>query len=268
MYSLGYDSKSGVRQAVARNLINVSNQVSADCFMKKIFPLYKDLLTKDKEEKVRKTCADVVAEIAKASPLDRTSKDLQDLYFGFLQDQTSKIVRGTAFQNIGPFIACFKDQGQIDNRIVNFFINTTEKTTNKDVCYYASYNFPAFIWVSGEEDWSRYRKLYLKLTQSQDVSTKKTLACSLHELSRILGPTITSTDLIEVVDRFLKDNNPDVRQSILKNLHVFLENISPDRRQSYISCILQTYNESGKRDWRTKEILAKNLHKLIDLFPK
>jgi hypothetical protein len=44
--------------------------------MKKIFPLYKDLLTKDKEEKVRKTCADVVAEIAKASPLDRTSKDL------------------------------------------------------------------------------------------------------------------------------------------------------------------------------------------------
>jgi HEAT repeat protein len=97
MYSLGYDSKSGVRQAVARNLINVSNQVSADCFMKKIFPLYKDLLTKDKEEKVRKTCADVVAEIAKASPLDRTSKDLQDLYFGFLQDQTSKIVRGTAF---------------------------------------------------------------------------------------------------------------------------------------------------------------------------
>jgi hypothetical protein len=49
---------------------------------------------------------------------------------------------------------------------------------------------------------------------------------------------------------------------------VFLENIHPDRRQSYITCILQTYNESGKRDWRTKEILAKNLHKLIELFPK
>lgn len=44
--------------------------------MRKIFPLYKDLLTKDKEEKVRKTCADVVADISKSSPLDRTSKDL------------------------------------------------------------------------------------------------------------------------------------------------------------------------------------------------
>lgn len=43
--------------------------------MRKIFPLYK-MLIKDKEEKVRKTCADVVADVAKASPLDLTSKDL------------------------------------------------------------------------------------------------------------------------------------------------------------------------------------------------
>jgi len=53
-----------VRQAVARNLVNISKNVSLDCFTKKIFPLYRDLLTKDKEEKVRKTCADVIAEFA------------------------------------------------------------------------------------------------------------------------------------------------------------------------------------------------------------
>ena len=62
--SLGYDMKSGVRQAVASNLVNISKNVSTECFMRKLFPLYKDLLTKDKEEKVRKTCADVVAEFA------------------------------------------------------------------------------------------------------------------------------------------------------------------------------------------------------------
>jgi hypothetical protein len=44
-----------------------------NCFMRKLFPLYKDLLTKDKEEKVRKTCADVVADIAQVSPLKETS---------------------------------------------------------------------------------------------------------------------------------------------------------------------------------------------------
>jgi hypothetical protein len=50
--------------------------VGIDCFNRKIFPLYKEILTKDKEEKVRKTCADVVAEFTKVSPLDRTSNDL------------------------------------------------------------------------------------------------------------------------------------------------------------------------------------------------
>jgi hypothetical protein len=27
------------------------------------------------------------------------------------------------------------------------------------------------------------------------------------------------------------------------------------------------FNEAGKRDWRTKEIFAKNLHKLVELYP-
>ena len=55
------------------------------------------MLVKDPEEKVRKTCADIVADFTQVSPIERTSQDLQDLYFGFLQDGTSKIVRGTAF---------------------------------------------------------------------------------------------------------------------------------------------------------------------------
>jgi len=236
--SLGYDNAPLVRQAVARNLVNISKCVSLDCFTKKIFPLYKDLLTKDKEEKVRKTCADVIAEFAQVSPIDRTANDLQDLYYGFLQDGFSKIVRGTAFQNIGPFIACFKDQKPIDPRIINFFINTTEKTTSKDVTFYASINFPAFIYVTGEPEWQRYRKLYLKLAQSQDPMTKKTIACSVHELARILGQKITESDLVEIVDRFLKDNNSDVKNSVLKNLHIFLENVTPEIRQRYIAQIV------------------------------
>lgn len=161
--SLGFDNSALVRQSIARNLVTISKNVSIECFLQKIFPLYKNMLTKDKEEKVRKTCADVIADFAQVSPIDTTATDLQDLYFGFLQDGYSKIVRGTAFQNIGPFIACFKDQKPIDPRIINFFINTTEKTTSKDVTFYASINFPAFIYVTGPNEWSRYRKLYLKL---------------------------------------------------------------------------------------------------------
>ena len=97
--------------------------------------------------------------------------------------------------------------------------------------------------------------------------TKKTIACSVHELAKILGKKITEQDLVEVVDIFLKDNNAEIRNSVIKNLHVFLENVNAEKRNSYVTQIVQAFNEAGKREWRTKEIFAKNLHKLVELYP-
>ena len=73
--ALGIDECSNVRCTIVCNLNNVSKNVSLDCFADKIFPLY-ETLTQDKEWRVRKTCADVVAEIAKVSPLERKSAEL------------------------------------------------------------------------------------------------------------------------------------------------------------------------------------------------
>jgi hypothetical protein len=111
--SLGIDESAVVRMSVAKNLLNISKIVSLDYFTASIFPLY-DKLTLDKDEKVRKTCAEVVADIANVSPLDKKSQALGEIYYRFLKDPSSKIVRGTAFQNIGPFIAALKDSNEID----------------------------------------------------------------------------------------------------------------------------------------------------------
>ena len=233
-------------------------------FSAQLFPLY-DQLTQDKEWKVRKACADVVAQIAQVTPMERDAQSLQRLYYRFLLDPSSKIVRGTAFQNIGPFIATLKDNTSIDQRITDFFVNTTMKTNNKDVCYYASFNFPAFIWVTGPDEWHKFRALYNKLTSVSDVQTQRTLSCSLHEIAKILGPELTDSDLLGIADRFLRHNNPDVRLGIMKNLHVLLAEVPESKRQHYIQHITQTFNEAGA-DWRTKEMLAKNLGKFATLF--
>jgi len=84
--------------------------------------------------------------------------------------------------------------------------------------------------VTGTDNWAAFRKLYLKLTASTDVGTKKTLACSIHELARILVPAITNADLVEIMDRFLKDNHPEVRLGALKNLHIFLNEVEVESR--------------------------------------
>ena len=58
--ALGLDEQTSVRCTLAQNLTNVSKNISTDIFSQQLFPLY-DGLTQDKEWKVRKACADVVA---------------------------------------------------------------------------------------------------------------------------------------------------------------------------------------------------------------
>lgn len=90
------------------------------------------------------------------------------------------------------------------------------------MCYYASFNFPAFIYTLGRENWETFRKIYLKLAKFNDQKIKKTLAHSIHELARILGTEITEQDLVPVMERFLKDSSSEIKVGSLKNLHVFL----------------------------------------------
>lgn len=50
--------------------MNISKIVSLNYFTDRIFPLYNEL-AQDKDEKVRKTCAEIVSEVANVSPLER-----------------------------------------------------------------------------------------------------------------------------------------------------------------------------------------------------
>ena len=61
------------------------------------------------------------------------------------------------------------------------------------------------------------------------------------------------------MERFLKDKQPEIRILVLKNLHVFLSQLPEDKRPMFIKYIIQTFDEAGKNEWRTKEILAQNL---------
>ena len=266
--SLGMDEQSKVRTEVARNLLNISKIVSFDYFQQHIFPLYNQL-SQDGEERVRKTCAEQVADIANVSSVDNQANELSDVYYRFLKDKTSKLVRGTAFQNIGPFIAAFKkgkDIAQIDQKIVDFYINTSEASNNKDVCFHASFNFPAFVLVFGRDEWPRFQSLYQKLNKMEDLKIKKTLAASIHELAIILGPKYTELDLLPCMERFLKNKNMDIRMAALKNMHIFLKEVSAEKRAGFIKYIVQTFDEAGKTEWRLKQVLAQNLGNYAELF--
>lgn len=57
----------------------------------------------------------------------------------------------------------------------------------------------------------------------QDHRIKKTLAASIHELAKILGPEPAEQDLLPCMEKILKEKTYDIKNLALKNLHIFLK---------------------------------------------
>ena len=58
------------------------------------------------------------------------------------------------------------------------------------------------------------------------------------------------------LERFLKDKVIDIKMAALKNMHVFLKEVSPEKRAPFMRYIIQTQEEAGKSEWRLRLLLA------------
>lgn len=58
-----------------------------------------------------------------------------------------------------------------------------------------AYTFPAILASAGREQWPLLQPAHQALLQAADPAVRKTLACSLHEIARLLGPDQALQDL-------------------------------------------------------------------------
>ena len=58
-----------------------------------------------------------------------------------------------------------------------------------------AFNFPAILASAGKEQWPLLRPAHQALLKATDPAVRKTLACSLHEIARLLGPEQALQDL-------------------------------------------------------------------------
>jgi len=143
------------------------------------------------------------------------------VYYSLLNDETSKLVRGTAFQGFGQLIAALGEEYvPFDGPIVDQYNKAVLLSQNQDVLYHAAFNFPAYVKTYGADHWDLISKLYAKLVKQSDERIKKSLAHSVHELSRVLGDEIANAELVGVIVKYL--NDPATRGIILLNLHSLL----------------------------------------------
>lgn len=109
---------------------------------------------------------------------------------------------------------------------------------DNEVPFYCAYNLPAVLITCGPAKWEKLRNLYISLTKDSRWKVRRTLAFSLHEVSKIVGPEIAEDELYSILFDFMKDV-PDVREGVSVNLPKFIETLKPEQRESFVEKITE-----------------------------
>lgn len=108
------------------------------------------------------------------------------------------------------------------------------------------------------------------LTRDADAETRKNLAAGMHETSKVLISDDTVDALFKCVTALLKDNSPLVRMSVLQNLDNLLgtlANHNPYKAMRKLETVFQNMHLLAEGNWRTQELLAKQLRLVAPLVP-
>lgn len=135
-------------------------------------------------------------------------------------------------------------------------------TQNGDNSYHCAFNFPAVIYTLGRERWDDLKKLYHVLSKDNQWKVRRTLSFSLHEVAAILGPELSKTELIPILNTYLHDAN-EVREGVMTNLPKFLATLDEADREGCLRILMDVQSEPN--DWRIRELLASQIPDYVDL---
>ena len=262
MISMADDPVQEVRKATIENFIIVCKIVSNDFFVRKLLPTYQRL-AKDTDWIVREAAVHILGSIAQLTPIQIRQSTLIKIFEEFCNDK-HKQVNKAALTQLGQFIYSLKGS-TIPKSLLNLYILLANqaKKQDEDLVFHCAYTFPAVLSTVGASGWSMLKVTYKNLIKKNKIEIIRTMAAYIHEIAKIVGPKITTSELTLVLKNYLKDET--TQTIVLVHLHDFLKVLNASQRLEYIPPIKAIIKES-KRNWRQREILAINAAEYAKLF--
>ncbi|CAG8553307.1 13790_t:CDS:10, partial [Ambispora leptoticha] len=254
-----------VRKEAAMAVGGLVNVVPLDVITTKLLPIY-DHFSTDPIWHVRRSCCLVLPTICSRLPpemkSDRAIKGI-DLFAG----DVSRSVRSAAGEIIGELIATFQPGGEVPEKLVQHFLSlgpgrdTSLGGTN--------INSSLTSYGLNQRDperprWDDLKETYASLTRDMQIKVRRSLACSLHEIAKVIGPDKTERDLLSVFAYYLADID-DVKAGLLEHLAAFIECLPEKTRNEYLPSLNEVW-EGVKNHWRLRDVIAKQLPDLCRLF--
>merc|ERR1719242_2681250 len=262
LHALSQDNSFRVRKATVQVFGAVCAQMGEEKTETVMLELYQKLAT-DNIWSVRKGCVESIVALSKAVKTE-TRVHLVTLMEKFLKD-TSRWVRNTAYEFLGPFISTLSSD-QVTPEFLQSFTNIPKlKSAEADTesCNHCAFNFPAVVQTVGADRWDELRESYMLLLK-KTFKSRKTLACSLHEIAKILGTEIVERDLLQAFELFHKDID-DIREGVLKHFADFLSVMSEKKRDEHLATLWEISSEMDA-NWRFRLLLASQLSQIMTLY--
>ena len=239
--SLQDDPIYRVRKETVSRMINISKVLGKEIFLHILFPVYKKLAN-DQIWGVRRSAVEMLPHISSLCPTEIKNGILIDMFKKFASD-TSKWVKMATFQYLGPFIASYAGNESNPQVLIEYYVSMCQQqnqSPDNEVPYHCAFNFPAVLHTLGASHWPKLKPLHEMLAKDPRWKVRRTLAFSLFEVAKIIGPQLTESELVPALFQFMKDVD-EVREGINLTLPKFLSVLNPGpQREQYVDRIVSS----------------------------
>ncbi len=125
-----------------------------------------------------------------------------------------------------------------------------------------AFNMPAVVLTLGRDRWPELREMHAELTQNNSAKVRRSLAASLHEIAKIIGPEAARADLLPVFDRFFLSQESEVRAAAIDHFDELVVCLPADDAQGKLQLVKDHWTVLFSRDWRLRERIAQLIEPL------
>jgi hypothetical protein len=120
-----------------------------------------------------------------------------------------------------------------------------------------AYNLPGVLLSLGSDGWARLRSLHKQLaTEAVTSQARYLIASSIHDIAKLIGPEDATADLLPMLSKLAQDEDVEVSDRLFERLGPLVDCLSPEGLPSYIRLICDWWDNTTRRNWHRRELLA------------
>ncbi|KAI1315935.1 Serine/threonine-protein phosphatase 4 regulatory subunit 1 [Mortierella claussenii] len=257
------NSQFYVRKEIVIALGTLCKVVDQKVVIDRLLPLY-DIFVHDDTWHIRRACCTVLASFVSSLPVEMKTSKVEEIYDLYSVD-VSRSVRNSIMEVLGEVIAGFEKEKVPDSLLAHFLKMGQQPMNEHELAVMCAFSFPAVILTAGRSKWEQMKPVYMRLAGTFRSPIRRSLACSLHEVARILGPELADRDLaLAFSDCLLAED--EVKEGVIGHVVEFISCLSPKCRSEALRDIFNAWSELERSsNWRLRDSLAGQLPALCEI---